>query len=158
MEKAGLKSAPSAAYRPLQIRSPVQFHKWAGLGNNTTPHKGGTREKHNSHKQRSRETKRRPMTAKLMSRSDDQTLKLHRLQTQALSKAKRKMRAEYNAPHQRKAVIYKEARTPGEFTRSAPVLHKPVLKLRAFLREGILKSLVAQFQRNHFYLSSKKAE
>ena len=37
MEKAGLKSFPSEAYRPLRIRSPVQFLQWAGLGNNTTP-------------------------------------------------------------------------------------------------------------------------
>ena len=41
MEKAGLKSVPSEAYRPLRIRSLVQFHQWAGLGNNTTPIEGG---------------------------------------------------------------------------------------------------------------------
>ena len=93
------------------------------------PHKGGTREKHNSYKQQSRETKRRPMTSKLTSRSDDQTLKLHLLRTQALSKVGRKMRAEYNSPHQRKAIIYEEARTPGEFTQFALIPHKPALKL-----------------------------
>ena len=37
MEKAGLTSFPSEAHRPLRIRSPVQFHLWAGLGNNTIP-------------------------------------------------------------------------------------------------------------------------
>ena len=37
MEKEGLKSFPSKAYRSLRIRSPVKFHKWEGLGNNTTP-------------------------------------------------------------------------------------------------------------------------
>ena len=37
MEKAGLKSFPSEVYSPLRIRSPVQFHQWAGLGNNTIP-------------------------------------------------------------------------------------------------------------------------
>ena len=129
MDKAGLKSFPSEAYRPLRIHSPVQFHQWARLGNNTTPTRGKIREKHNSHKQQIRETKRRPMAAKLTSRSNDQTLKPHRLQTQALSKAGRKMRVEYNTPRQRKAVIYKEARTLGKFMRSAPILHKPALKL-----------------------------
>ena len=40
MEKAGLKSFPSEAHRPLRICSPVQFLQWAGLGNNTTPTRG----------------------------------------------------------------------------------------------------------------------
>ena len=43
MEKAGLKSFPSETYHPLQIRSPVQFHQWVGLGNNTTPTGGKLR-------------------------------------------------------------------------------------------------------------------
>ena len=37
MEEAGHKNIPSEAYRPLRICSPVQFHQWAKLGNNTTP-------------------------------------------------------------------------------------------------------------------------
>ena len=93
---------------------------------------GGTKEKHNSHKQQSRETKRRPMTTELTSHSGDQTLKLHRLRTQAISKAGRNMRVEYNTPHQREAVIYKEAWTPEEFTQSAQILHKPALKCARF--------------------------
>ena len=151
MEKARLKSFPPKAYCPLRIRSPVQFHQWAGLGNNTTPTGGKIREKHNSHKQKSRETKRWPMAAKLTSRSNDQTLKPHRLRTQALSKAGRKMRAEYNTPLQRKAVIYKEARMPGKFMRSVVIPPQTCIKAaRTFPREGILKSHVTQFQRSHF--------
>ena len=40
MDKAGLKSFPFEAYRPLRIRSPVQFHQWAELWNNITPTAG----------------------------------------------------------------------------------------------------------------------
>ena len=40
MEKTGLKSFPSEAFRPLRIRSPVQFLQWAGLGT-TKPSHGG---------------------------------------------------------------------------------------------------------------------
>ena len=36
MEKTGLKSFPSEAYRHLRIHSPFQFLQWARLGNNTT--------------------------------------------------------------------------------------------------------------------------
>ena len=37
IEETGLKNIPSEAYRPLRRCSPVQFHQWAGLGNNKTP-------------------------------------------------------------------------------------------------------------------------
>ena len=128
MEGTGLEAFQAASPPTLQaFPSPVPSMGRTREQHN--PHRGETKEKHNSHKQQSRETKRRPMTAELTSRSGDQTLKLHRLRTQALSKAGRKMREEYNTPHQREAVIYKEAWTLGEFTQFAPIPHKPALKL-----------------------------
>ena len=103
----------------------------AGLGNNTTPTNGRTREQHNSNKWQNNETKRQPMTTKQTLCSGNQTLKLHHVQTLTLMKVGRKTRAVYNIRARRKVVVYKEAWTPWEVTQSVPILHRPTLKLRA---------------------------
>ena len=116
---------------PIRTCSLTQLHQMAGLGSNTTPTNGGTREQHNSNKWQNNVTKRRPMTTKQTSSSGDRTLKLHHVRNPTLFKAGRKMGAKYNTHPRRKAVIYKEAWTPGEVMWSVPILHRPTLKLRA---------------------------
>ena len=103
MEEAGLKNIPSEAYCPLQICSPIQFHQWAGLGNNTTP----TEEELGKNKTLTN-GERRPTITRRTSCSDAQTMKLHHVRTPTLSKRGRRSGAEYDTDRRREAIIYKE--------------------------------------------------
>ena len=78
--------------------------------------------------------------------------------TPTLLKRGRRLGAEYNTYHRRKAVIYKETWTPGKPRSFVPIPHKICIKTaRAFPRKGRQKGLiaqsqgsyVAQFQRSH---------